>query len=106
VKRWSFQERIELNHASHKAGLEARAGKTTLKDLSIELLNIASTGLQRQKALNDRGEDETIYLWRLMDQVRSGYSQAALTISKWKGRWNYDVKRLVAGTSYEAEAWP
>ena len=77
-----------------------------MKDLSIELLNIASTGLQRQKALNERGEDETIYLWRLMDQVRSGYSQAALTINKWKGRWNYDVKRLVAGTSYEAEAWP
>ena len=29
-----------------------------------------------------------------------------LTINNWKGRWNYDVKRLVAGTSYEAEAWP
>jgi glutamate--cysteine ligase len=106
VKRWSFQERVEINRASHKAGLEARAGKTTLKDLSIELLNIASTGLQRQKALNDRDQDETIYLWRLMDQVRSGYSQAALTINNWKGRWNYDVKRLVEGTSYEAEAWP
>ncbi len=106
VKRWSFKERLELNHASHRAGLEARAGKTTLKDLSSELLNIASTGLQRQKALNEHGEDETIYLWRLMDQVRNGYSQASLTINNWKGRWNYDVKRLVAGTSYEAEAWP
>ncbi len=106
VKRWSFTERLDINHASHKAGLEARAGKATLKDLSIDLLNIASTGLQRQKALNERDEDETIYLWRLMDQVRSGYSQAALTINNWKGRWNYDVKRLVEGTSYEAEAWP
>ncbi len=106
VKGWSFKERLEINNASHKGGLEARAGKSTLKDLSLELLNIASAGLQRQKALNDRGEDETIYLWRLMDQVRSGYSQAALTINNWKGRWNYDVKRLVAGTSYEAEAWP
>jgi glutamate--cysteine ligase len=106
VKRWSFRERLDINHASHKAGLEARAGKATLKDLSIDLLNIASTGLQRQKALNERDEDETIYLWRLMDQVRSGYSQAALTINNWKGRWNYDVKRLVEGTSYEAEAWP
>jgi glutamate--cysteine ligase len=106
VKRWSFKERLEINRASHKMGLEARAGKSTLKDLSVELLNIASTGLQRQQALNDRGQDETIYLWRLMDQVRSGYSQAALTIDKWKGRWNYDVKRLVEGTSYEAEAWP
>jgi glutamate--cysteine ligase len=106
VKRWSFKERLEINNASHKAGLEARVGKATLKDLSSELLNIATTGLQRQKALNERGEDETIYLWRLMEQVRGGYSQAALTINKWKGRWNYDIRRLVAGTSYEAEAWP
>ncbi len=106
VKGWSFKERLEINNASHKGGLEARAGRATLKDLSVELLNIASTGLQRQRALNERGEDETIYLWRLMEQVRGGYSQAALTINKWKGRWNYDIKRLVAGTSYEAEAWP
>ncbi len=106
VKRWSFEERIAINSASHKAGLEARVGKTTLKDLCTELLNIASTGLARQKALNDSGEDETIYLWRLLDQVRSGYSQAALVINKWKGRWNYDVKRLVEGTSYGAEVWP
>lgn len=47
-----------------------------------------------------------MYLWRLMDQVRNGYSQAALTVERWKGRWNYDVKRLVEGCSYEAEAWP
>src|ERR1700722_13382155 len=106
IKRWSFQERLAINHEAQKGGLEARVGKATLKDLSLDLLNIASTGLQRQKALNDRGEDETIYLWRLMDQVRGGYSQPALTINNWKGRWNYDVKRLVAGTSYEAEAWP
>ncbi|HVN26903.1 MAG TPA: glutamate-cysteine ligase family protein [Candidatus Binataceae bacterium] len=105
VKRWSFRERIEINLASHKAGLEARIGRIALKELSNELLNIASAGLQRQRALNEQGEDETIYLWRLMDQVSSGYSQAALTINSWKGRWNYDVKRLVAGTSYEAEAW-
>jgi glutamate--cysteine ligase len=106
VKRWSFEERLQINRDSHKAGLEARVGKTPLKDLCTELLTIANAGLQRQKALNQRGEDETIYLYRLMDQVRSGYSQAALTINKWKGRWNYDIKRLVEGTSYEAEVWP
>src|SRR5262249_31367268 len=106
VKRWSFEDRLALTADSHKAGLEARAGRQKLKDLCTELLLIASTGLQRQRALNDRGEDETIYLLRLMDQVRSGYSQAALTIERWKGRWNYDVKRLVEGTSYEAEVWP
>ena len=27
VKGWSFEERLELNDASHKLGLEARAGR-------------------------------------------------------------------------------
>ncbi len=105
VKRWSFGERLALNDAAQKLGLEARAGRTLLKDLAMELLNIAITGLARQKALNQRGEDEGVYLYRLMDQVRSGYTQAALTIERWKGRWNYDARRMVEGCSYEAEAW-
>jgi gamma-glutamylcysteine synthetase len=54
--------------------------------------------------LNKRGDDESIYLLRLMDMVRRGITQASLTIDRWKGRWNYDVKRLVQGSSYEAEA--
>ncbi len=105
MKRWSFEERLALTAAAHRAGLDARDGKGTLKELCSELLSIAAAGLERQRALNDRGEDETIYLWRLIDQIRTGYSQAALTIDHWKGRWNYDVRRLVEGCSYEAEAW-
>ena len=89
---------------AHKIGLEARAGRITFKELALELLNIASSGLVRQRALNDRGEDESIYLLRLIDQVRGGHSPASLTIERWKGRWNYDVDRLVEGSSYEAEA--
>jgi gamma-glutamylcysteine synthetase len=61
-------------------------------------------GLTRQRGLNARNEDETIYLLRMLDQVRMGQSQASLTIDRWKGRWNYDVHRLVEGCSYEAEA--
>ena len=61
-------------------------------------------GINRDKGLNENLAREILELHTL--GVRSGYSQAALTINNWKGRWNYDVKRLVAGTSYEAEAWP
>jgi glutamate--cysteine ligase len=104
VKRWSYPERLELTAMAHKAGLEARAGRITFKELALELLNIGSSGLIRQNALNERGEDESIYLLRLTDLVRNGHSPASLTIEHWKGRWNYDVDRLVEGSSYEAEA--
>ncbi len=106
VKRWSFRERLALNDAAHKMALETRAGRIRFRDLCLELLTIGAAGLERQGALNERCEDETIYLWRLIDQVRNGYTQAARTIDRWKGRWNYDVTRLVKECSYEAEVWP
>ncbi len=104
VKRWSFAERLQLIDWAQKIGLEAKAGRFSLRDLGSELLGIAAVGLERARQLNKRGDDESIYLLRLMDMVRRGITQASLTIDRWKGRWNYDVKRLVQGSSYEAEA--
>lgn len=104
VKNWSFSERLALTDAAQKFGLDARAGRIRFQDLALELLNIAIVGLVRQQGLNERGDDESIYLLRMLDQVRMGYTQASLTIERWKGRWNYDVNRLVEGCSYEAEA--
>jgi glutamate--cysteine ligase len=104
VKHWSFAERLALTDAAHKLGLDARADRIKLQELALELLNVAIVGLSRQHAVNERGEDESVYLLRMLDQVRMGHSQASLTIERWKGRWNYDVNRLVEGCSYEAEA--
>jgi glutamate--cysteine ligase len=104
VKRWSFAERLALTDAAHQIGLDARAGRISLRELASELLNIAMIGLVRQHCVNERGDDESVYLLHLLDQVRMGHSQASLTIECWKGRWNYDVRRLVEGCSYEASA--
>ncbi len=102
VKRWSYAERMELTSMAHRRGLEARAGRASFRDLALEMLNIGAAGLTRQKALNERREDESIYLVELIDLVRSGHSPASLTIERWKGRWNYEVERLVEGCAYEA----
>jgi glutamate--cysteine ligase len=103
VKRWSYRERLEITDGAHKHGLDARAGKIKLQELGYELMQIAARGLERQRALNKVGQDESIYLLRLMDLVRSGHSQASFVISRWKGEWNYDVNRLVKGCAYGAE---
>ena len=104
VKRWSFGERLQMADAAQKAGLAARAGKTSLRDLAGEMMHIAVTGLQRARQLNKRGDDESIYLLRLMDMVRQGVSGGSLIVDRWKGAWNYDVKRLIQGCSYDSEA--
>jgi glutamate--cysteine ligase len=104
VKQWNFTQRLALTDLAQKIGLEARAGRIKLQELALELLNIAMVGLARQHALDESGNDESVYLLRILDQVRMGANQASLTIDRWKGRWNYDVNRLVEACSYEAEA--
>lgn len=104
VKRWSFEERLRLTDMAHKLGLDARVGRTRLQELALELLEIACAGLTRARALNERGEDESIYLYRMLDLVRSGRNQATLTIERWKGRWNYQVPRMLKECSYEADS--
>ena len=104
VKHWSFGQRLALADAAQKVGLDARAGRIKLQELALELLNIAMIGLARQHAVDESGNDESVYLLRILDQVRMGFNQASLTIESWKGRWNYDVQRLVQACSYEAEA--
>jgi glutamate--cysteine ligase len=104
VKGWSYRERLDLTNRAHQVGLDARAGRIKLAELGYELLSIAARGLERQHSLNKSGQDESIYLLRLMDLVRSGHSQASLVISRWKGEWNYDFARLVKGCAYQAEA--
>jgi len=104
VKGWSYRERREIADGAHKNGLAARAGRFKLAELGYELMQIATKGLERQRALNNAGQDESIYILRLMDLVRGGHSQASRVISRWKGEWNYDVGRLVKGCAYEAES--
>ncbi len=104
VKKWTFAERLQLADRAQKVGLETRAGRVTFRELGSELLKISATGLERARQLNKRGDDESIYLLRLMDMIRQGVTQASLTIERWKGPWNYDVKRMAEGCSYEAEA--
>ena len=103
VKGWSYRERLEITNHAHQTGLDARAGRIKLAELGYELLSIAARGLERARSLNDRGQDESIYLLRLMDLVRGGHSNASLVISRWKGEWNYDFARLVKDCAYRVE---
>src|SRR5579875_18756 len=103
VRHWSFDERLRITDMAHTLGLEAKVGKLRLKDLAGELLAIAISGLERTRALNERGEDESIYLYPMLDLARSGRNQAVLTIERWKGRWNYEPRRMIEECSYEAQ---
>ena len=100
VKKWSWEERGMAYVAAHRQALGARVHGITLLDFAKELLSIAWEGLERHNQRNEAGENETIYLERLREELRQGQCPAYGVIEKWIGEWNYDVKRLIEGTAY------
>ncbi len=102
VKKWSFAEIVELYSIAHRRGLHTRAGTTSFRDLAMELLTIARTGLERHAVRNDRGDDESVYLERLTELNGRGMCPADVVIEKWKGEWNQHMQRLIEGSAYRA----
>jgi glutamate--cysteine ligase len=100
VKDLSWDERMEFYHGSHRDALAARAGRHLAADLAKELIGIAWEGLKRQAALNENGDDETMYLKPLRDLVLQGKCPADLLLEKWDGELKHDIKKLVDYSAY------
>jgi len=54
--------------------------------------------------LDGKGQNEALYLERIIDLTRRGLCPADLTVDKWMGSWQQDVTRLVEGSSYRSAA--
>jgi glutamate--cysteine ligase len=104
VKRFTLEERVELQNMVNRQALNARIRGIAVKDLAQELLEIGRSGLERQNVLDRKGENESQYLERLIDQVGRGRCPADFVIEKWKGPWQQDARRLVEGSSYRIAA--
>jgi glutamate--cysteine ligase len=101
VKGWSWDERMQAYHDSHRDALTARIRRYSLLDLARELLQIAWEGLTRQKAINKHGEDETVYLRELKALLLQGKCPADRLIEKWEGELERDVQKLISYTAYK-----
>jgi glutamate--cysteine ligase len=101
VKGWSWDERMQAYLDSPREALGTRIRRYSLLDLAKELFQIAWEGLTRQKVLNEKGEDETIYLNTLKTLLFQGKCPADVLIEKWEGELQHDIKKLIAYTAYK-----
>jgi glutamate--cysteine ligase len=101
VKGWTWDERMEVYLESHRNALATRFRRYALLDLAKELFQIAWEGLRRQKALNEQGEDETVYLNPLKDLLFQGKCPADVLIEKWQGELEQDIEKLIAYSAYK-----
>lgn len=98
TKGWTYQDIITADREAWKTGLQTELkGKTLLfyaKQI-IEIANDALHRLQNTKAIDD-GEDESIYLAPLKEQIFiKEKSVAEELVDLWEGDWDRDQRRLL-----------
>jgi glutamate--cysteine ligase len=94
VKGWSAEERQALRDTVPKAGLEARIGGRSLRDLSREVLALARGGLARRARLDGGGRDETGFLAPLDAIVAQDRTLAQSLTLRFQREWVGEISPL------------
>jgi glutamate--cysteine ligase len=100
-KHWTIGEREELRHSVPKLALDTPVpGGGTVRDLSRQVLEIASIGLTERAELNAAGDNECGFLDPLRDVVASGKTFADRLLERYHGEWQGDVRHVYEEFSF------
>ncbi|MDO8605783.1 MAG: glutamate--cysteine ligase [Phaeospirillum sp.] len=100
VKDWTAEERETLRRDVPAQALSATIRGRSVRDLAVEVLELASGGLKRRNRLNDSGRDESIYLDTLEAIAKSGRTPAHDMLDAFNGRWQGSVDPIFREYAY------
>src|SRR5579859_6311944 len=100
IADWTEAERQAMRGEVPKLGLDARIRSRTLRDVALEVLDIAREGLHRRARRDRAGEDETHFLDTLFSIAGSGRTPAAELLEDYNTRWNGDLDQLYTDYAY------
>lgn len=100
IADWSADEREQMRRDVPRLGLDAPHRSRTLRDIALEVLDIARDGLTRRARRDAAGEDETHFLDPLFQIARSGRNAAAELVEDYRGRWAGDIRRVYEDYAY------
>ena len=100
IAGWTEEERDTMRAEVPKLGLDARIRSRTLRDVALEVLDLAREGLHRRARRGQGGEDETHFLDTLFSIAGSGRTPAAELLEDFNTRWNGDLDRVYTDYAY------
>jgi glutamate--cysteine ligase len=100
VKDWSIDELTALRDDVPRQALNTPFRNRTLKELAIDVLEIAHNGLKDRACLDRVGMDETHFLTPLFQTAQSGLTPAEELLAAYEGRWNRSVDPIFREYAY------
>jgi glutamate--cysteine ligase len=100
VADWTEAERDAMRAEVPRLGLDARIRSRTLRDVALEVLDMARDGLHRRAHRDRAGEDETHFLDTLFSIAGSGRTPALDLLDDYEKRWGRDVAPLYTDHAY------
>ncbi|MBF0094962.1 MAG: glutamate--cysteine ligase [Alphaproteobacteria bacterium] len=87
IGEWGESERESLRRDVPKLGLKAMVGGRAVREVALDMLDIAREGLRLRARLNFEGSDESIFLKPLFEIAESGKTPAEEMLESFHGRW-------------------
>jgi glutamate--cysteine ligase len=100
VSEWSAAEREQLRRDVARLGLRATVGGRRVRELALELLDLARAGLARRARLNGTGDNEAGFLTPLYRIVDHGRTPAESRLNAYQNQWDGDLAPLFRDHAY------
>jgi len=95
-----MEERLRLRSDVPRLGLKAEIRGRTVRDLALEVIELARQGLAARARLNAAGDNETGFLSPLQEVADKGVTPAERKLDWYQGKWRKSVDPVFSQCAY------
>ena len=99
-KDWDIADHERLRRDVTRLGLKAEVAGRSVRDIAVDLVDIAKQGLKNRARFSGGMVDERGYLSELEDIADSGVTPADRLLELYHGEWQGDVSRIYRDFAY------
>ncbi|HEY4586595.1 MAG TPA: glutamate--cysteine ligase [Brevundimonas sp.] len=99
-KDWDIADHERLRRDVTRLGLKAEVGGRSVRDVAVDMVNIAKQGLKNRARFSGGMVDERGYITELEDIADSGVTSADRLLELYNGEWGGDISRVYRDFAY------
>jgi len=99
-KDWDIADHERLRRDVTRLGLKAEVGGRSVRDVAVDMVNIAKQGLKNRARFSGGMVDERGYITELEDIADSGVTSADRLLELYNGEWAGDISRVYRDCAY------